>query len=130
MKTFIIVVALLIAAVAGWYIYNYYQSTNSTPLVVNTKTTDTMVIVKDSIINANTYDSIPSGFYQGMLPCKTCEGIQQTLLFNGDGHYKLEELAVGKGTQAKAIEGTWEKEKGRFKLYENVKPIAEYRLFK
>ena len=130
MKTFITVVALLIAAVAGWYIYNYYQSTTSTPLVVNTKTTDTMVIVKDSIINANTYDSIPSGFYQGMLPCKTCEGIQQTLLFNGDGHYKLEELAVGKGTPAKAIEGTWEKEKGGFKLYENVKPIAEYRLFK
>jgi len=40
-----------------------------------------MVIVKDSIINAGHFDSIPSGFYQGMLPCKNCEGIQRTILF-------------------------------------------------
>jgi uncharacterized membrane protein len=130
MKAFLIVVALVLAGIAGWYILTYYVWANPKPLVVTTKTTDTMVIVKDSIINANTYDSIPSGFYQGMLPCKTCEGIQQTILFTGDGHYKMEELTVGKGTPAKAIEGTWEKEKSRFRLYQNEKPIAEYRLFK
>jgi uncharacterized membrane protein len=130
MKTFIIVVALLIAAVAGWYIFNYYQSSNSKPLVVNTKTTDTMVIVRDSIINAGTYDSIPSGFYQGMLPCKNCDGIQRTILFTDNGHYKMEELNWGKGTPARAVEGTWERMKGHFILYENDKPIAEYRLSK
>jgi len=101
MKTFIIVLALVIAAVIGWYIFNYYQSSNSKPLVVNTKTTDTMVIVRDSIINAGTYDSIPSGFYQGMLPCKSCDGIQRTILFTDNDHFKMEELNWGKGTPAR-----------------------------
>jgi uncharacterized membrane protein len=130
MKTFLIIIALLVAAVIGWYIFNYYQSAGSKPVIVNTKTTDTMVIVKDSIINARGYDSIPMGFYQWMLPCKNCEGIQRTILFGDNGHYKMEELNWGKGTPAKAVEGTWEKEKGRFKLYENEKLIAEYRLYK
>ncbi len=130
MKTFLIIIALLVAAVIGWYIFNYYQSAASKPVVVNTRTTDTMVIVKDSIINARGYDSIPTGFYQGMLPCKNCEGIQRTILFGDNGHYKMEELNWGKGMPAKSVEGTWEKEKGRFKLYENEKPIAEYRLYK
>lgn len=128
MKAFLIIVALIAAGIAGWYILTYYVWANPKQVMVTTK--DTVTIVRDSVINANTYDSIPSGYYQGMLPCKTCEGIQQTILFTDDGHYKLEELAVGKGTPAKAIEGTWEKEKGQFKLFENEKLIAEYRLFK
>src|SRR5580704_19677809 len=105
MKTFIIILALLIAAGIGWYIFNYYQSSNSKPVVVNTKTTDTMVIVRDSIINAGTYDSIPSGFYQGMLPCKNCEGIQRTILFSNDEQFKIEELNWGKGTMSNKTEG-------------------------
>ena len=130
MKTFIIIVALIAAAGLGWYIFNYYQSANSKPVVINTKTTDTMVVVRDSIINAGAYDSIPSGFYQGMLPCKNCDAIQRTILFTENGHFKMEELNWGKGSPARAVEGTWEKEKGHFKLYENEKPIAEYRLSK
>ncbi len=132
MKTFVVILALLVAAVIGWYIFNHYQSFNSKPLVVNTKSTDTMVIVRDSIINAGTYDSVPSGFYQGMLPCKNCDGVQRTILFTDNDHYKMEELNWGKGIPAKAVEGTWEKEKekGHFRLYENGKPTAEYRLSK
>jgi uncharacterized membrane protein len=132
MKTFIVIVALIIAAIIGWYMFNYYNSSNSKPVVVNAKTTDTMVVVRDSIINAGAYDSIPSGFYQGMLPCKNCDGIQRTILFTDDGHYKMEELNWGKGTPARAVEGTWEKDKQKahFRLYENDKPIAEYRLSK
>ena len=132
MKTFLIIIALLIVAVIGWYFINDYQTSHSNPIVVNTKTTDTMVIVRDSIINAGAYDSIPSGFYQGMLPCKNCEGIQRTILFADNGHYKMEELNWGKGTPARAVEGTWEKDKGKanFRLFENDKPIAEYRLSK
>lgn len=130
MKTFIIIVALIAAAGLGWYIFNYYQSANAKPVVINTKTTDTMVVVRDSIINAGAYDSIPSGFYQGMLPCKNCDAIQRTILFTDNGHFKMEELNWGKGSPARAVEGTWEKEKGHFKLYENEKPIAEYRLSK
>ena len=80
MKAFLIILIIAILGVAAWYFITGYQSSNK-PIVVNTKTTDTMVIVRDSIINANTYDSIPAGFYQGMLPCKSCEGIQRTVLF-------------------------------------------------
>lgn len=132
MKTFLTVIALLIAAVIGWYIFNYYQTSISRSTVVATKTTDTMVIVRDSIINAGSYDSVPSGFYRGMLPCKNCDGIQRTILFTDNGQYKMEELNWGKGTPARVIKGTWEKEKekGHFRLYENEKPIAEYRLSK
>ncbi len=132
MKTFVVILALLVAAVIGWYIFNHYQSFNSKPLVVNTKSTDTMVIVRDSIINAGTYDSVPSGFYQGMLPCKNCDGIQRTILFTDNGHYKMEELNWGRGIPVRTVEGTWEKEKekGHFRLYENGKPTAEYRLSK
>lgn len=129
MKALLIVLLIAIIGVAAWYVITGYQSSNK-PIVVNTKTTDTMVIVRDSIVNANTYDSIPSGFYQGMLPCKSCEGIQRTLLFAGDGHFKMEELNWGKAMPAKATEGTWEKEKDRFKLYENDKLMAAYRLSK
>jgi len=73
-----------------------------------------MVIVKDSIINAGHYDTTLSGFYQGMLLCKNCEGIQRTILFSGDDHFKMEELELGKNMPAKRIEGTWEKEKGNY----------------
>src|ERR1700748_2167864 len=89
--------------------------------------TDTMVIVKDSIINAGHFDSIPVGFYQGMLPCKNCEGIQRTILFSGDGHYKMEELELGKNVPAKRTEGSWENDKGKFLLYLNDKVWAQYR---
>jgi uncharacterized membrane protein len=130
MKAFIVILALLVAGAIGWYIYSYYQSSNAKPVVVATKTTDTMVIVKDSIINARAYDSIPSGFYQGMLPCRNCEGVQRTILFEDNGRYKMEELNWGKGMPAKATHGKWEREKERFKLYENDKPVAEYRLYK
>jgi uncharacterized membrane protein len=92
--------------------------------------TDTMVIVRDSIINAGHFDTIPSGFYQGMLPCKNCEGIQRTILFSGDDHFKMEELELGKSIPAKRIEGTWEKEKGKFLLYLNDKVWSQYRLSK
>ncbi len=129
MKAFLIFFLVVVLGVVGWYLYAGYQA-SSKPIIVHTKTTDTMVIVKDSIINAGSYDSTVSGFYQGMLPCKTCEGIQRTILFASDGHFKMEELNWGKGTPAKAVEGTWEKEKGRFKLFENEKPVAEYRLSK
>src|ERR1700733_11409359 len=116
----VILIILLIAAigVAGWYIISRYQAANE-PVSTKTVVTDTMLIVKDSIINANTFDSIPSGFYQGMLPCKNCEGVQRTILFSADDQFKMEELDWGKGTQAKRTEGTWQKEKGRFLLSVN-----------
>ncbi|MHA4810002.1 copper resistance protein NlpE N-terminal domain-containing protein [Flavitalea flava] len=123
----IVLILIILGVIAYFYIAN---SAPSQPVTLIKKTTDTLVIVRDSIINANSFDTIPTGFYQGMLPCKNCEGIQRTILFADNEHFKMEELNWGKATPAKRTEGTWEKEKGKFLLYENSKLIGAYRLSK
>jgi uncharacterized membrane protein len=129
MKMLLFLIILVILGFATWYFFiPWYQSTR--PVSEKPAVTDTLVIVKDSIINARAFDTIPLGFYQGMLPCKNCEGIQRTIMFSGDDHFKMEELSWGKGIPAKQTEGTWEKEKGRFLLYVNEKVISKYRLVK
>jgi len=125
------VLFLLVVIVLGAGIYYYvsvYQAPK--PLAQTTTVTDTLRIVRDSIINAKAYDTIPLGFYQGMLPCKTCEGLQRTILFSDDGHYKMEELSWGKGSVSKRTEGTWEKDKSKFLLYLNDKMVSQYRFVK
>jgi uncharacterized membrane protein len=128
MRSFIFLLIVIIIGVGIWYYVTQYHGPDT--LSEKTTVTDTLVIVKDSIINAKVYDSIPMGFYQGMLPCKNCEGIQRTILFTKDDHFKMEELLWGKGTQAKKTEGNWEMDKGRFLLYQNDKVISRYRLAK
>ena len=128
MKTFFFLLIVIILGVLAWYFISGNQSNHE---VSDKKSrTDTMVIVKDSIINANVFDSIPSGFYQGLLPCKNCEGIQRTILFSDDEQYKMEEVSLGKGTAPRITEGLWEKEKGKFLLKQNGKITSEYRLKK
>src|SRR3954464_5870771 len=128
MKIVISFLVVIIAGAISWYYIVMHPSPK--PPVVNKPATDTVVIVKESIINAKAFDTIPVGFYQGMLPCKTCEGIQRTILFSSNERFKMEELNWGKGTQAKRTEGTWEKENGKFVLYLNDKVLARYRLTK
>jgi uncharacterized membrane protein len=128
MKALFFLLIIIILGAIAWYFISGYQSKK--PIADHTVVTDTMVIVKDSIINANTFDSIPSGFYQGMVPCKNCEGIQRTIMFSNDEHYKMEELNWGKGTSSRKTEGTWEMEKGKFLLYQNDKLVSKYRLVK
>ncbi len=127
MKTFLFFIIVALIAAGTWY-YFFNDRQNAAPLVTNT--TDTLVIVKESIINANTFDTIPVGFYQGMLPCKNCEGIQRTIIFSAAYQYKMEELYWGKGTQARITSGTWEKEHGKYILYSGAKAVAEYKLVK
>jgi uncharacterized membrane protein len=130
MKTLPVILIIVILAAIVWYIF--YTHEPARPLAITTTRTDTMVIVKDSIIkvNSTTFDTIPSGFYQGMLPCKNCEGIQRTIMFSDDDHFKMEELNWGKGTLAKRTEGTWEKENGKFLFTVNDKVVSKYRLSK
>jgi uncharacterized membrane protein len=130
MKAFLIFLVIAALGVGIWYYFTVYQNQNNKPVSDKTVITDTMVVVKDSIINARSFDTVPLGFYQGMLPCKDCEGIQRTILFSEDGHFKMEELNWGKGTQSKRTEGNWEKENGKFVLYLNSKAISEYKLAK
>jgi uncharacterized membrane protein len=128
MKTFLFLALVIILGVGAWYFLSGYKLTKPAP--GDKPITDTLVIVKDSLVNVNTFDTTLSGFYQGMLPCKNCEGIQRSIMFSGDGHFKMEELSWGKGTGAKKTEGTWEKEKGRFLLYLNDKVVSRYKLVK
>jgi uncharacterized membrane protein len=128
MKTFIFLLVVAALGVGIWYYLNVYKPSGASP--EKTTVTDTLVIVKDSIINANVFDTIPSGFYQGMLPCKNCEGLQRTIAFSGDKHFRMEEWYQGSRIPAKKTEGTWEKEKNTFVLYLNDKAISKYKLVK
>jgi uncharacterized membrane protein len=128
MKTFLTLIILAIVGVTAWYLFNNYKP--GEVVTLTTTNTDTLVVVKDSIINANTFDTIPLGFYQGMLPCKTCEGIQRTVMFSEDEEFTMEELNWGKGTQAKKTQGTWTKEHGMFVLSQKGKIISKYKLVK
>ncbi|MEP7377037.1 MAG: copper resistance protein NlpE N-terminal domain-containing protein [Chitinophagaceae bacterium] len=127
MKTFSILLIVIIIGVFGWFVITTYAEVK--PALSTMTVTDTMLVVKDSIINAKEFDSIPAGFYQGMLPCKNCEGLQRTIMFSGN-QFKMEELEWGKGTAAKKTEGTWEKLRGKFILSVNDKAMSEYRLVK
>jgi uncharacterized membrane protein len=126
MKNFIFILILFIIGFFGWL---YFTRAAPGSAAMAAPVTDTMFIVKDSIINAGAYESSPSGFYQGMLPCKTCEGIQRTILFSGD-QFTMEELSLGKGTNSKQTEGTWKKLNGRFLLSVNNRVTAQYILVK
>lgn len=127
MKTFSILLIVIIIGVLGWFVATNYAA--SKPALATTTLTDTVLIVKDSIINAKEYDSIPTGFYQGMFPCKNCEGLQRTIMFAGN-QFKMEELEWGKGLAPKKTEGTWQKVRGKFILSVNDKAMSEYRLIK
>lgn len=86
---------------------------------------DTVIFIKDSSMAANFADSLPNGAYQGMYPCKGCEGIQQTILFTPDKKYRMEEVAWGKSAVPKKIEGIWERKGGMIWLYQQGKvPIS------
>jgi uncharacterized membrane protein len=126
MKTFLVILIVFIIGFFGWF---YITRATPNSAAIAEPVTDTMFIVKDSIINAGAYESTPSGFYQGMLPCKNCEGIQRTILFSGD-QFKMEELSLGKGTTAKQTEGSWKKLNGKFILSANNKVMAQYILVK
>lgn len=79
---------------------------------------DTVIFIKDSTMAADFADSLPNGAYQGMYPCKGCEGIQQTILFTPDKKYRLEELTWGKSSLPKKTEGIWEKKNGMVWMYQ------------
>lgn len=130
MKAFLIILLLAIIGAGVWAYNAGYILTKSAPEPITIN--DTTVIVKDSItiINSNSFDTVLSGFYLGMLPCKNCEGIQRSIMFSDDGSFKMEDLNWGIGTQAKKTTGKWEKEKGKFLLYVNDKVVSRYKLVK
>ncbi len=95
-----------------------------------TRVQDTVIFIKDSAMAAAFTDSLPSGAYQGMYPCKGCEGIQQTILFTQDKKYRLEELTWGKSSIPKRSEGIWERKSGMIWMYQPGRPPMKFFLRK
>ena len=112
-------------------IFSCNQAPTEKTVFVNdtTHVQDTVIFIKDSSMAAAFADSLPNGAYQGMYPCKGCEGIQQTILFMADKKYRLEELKWG-SSAPKKTEGIWEKKNGMVVMYQPGRPPLKFFLRK
>jgi uncharacterized membrane protein len=68
----------------------------------------------------------PEGFYQVMLPCTNCKGIEHTVLFRPDLSYQIEETVVGSGKTATKTTGAWKLVEGDIWLYKDSSVVARY----
>ncbi|MEP6948682.1 MAG: copper resistance protein NlpE N-terminal domain-containing protein [Ginsengibacter sp.] len=97
------------------------KDSTTVSVIDTTRVQDTVIFLKDSTIATTFADSLPTGAYQGMFPCKGCEGIQQTIIFNDDKSYKQEQLVWGKDAMPTTSEGIWQRKNGRIELSQNNK---------
>src|SRR5215217_4259567 len=106
---------------------------NNNSTVVNTETTDTTE--SDTINYALNEDSVkltldnpkpPEGFYQVMLPCTNCKGIEHTVLFNPDLSYRLEEKVLGSDSTVTRTAGPWKPVQADLWLYKDSSVVARY----
>lgn len=86
------------------------------------KAQETLIDEKDSTMAVTITESLPPGAYQGMFPCKGCDGIQQTIIFNADKTYKEEQIFWGENEIPKTSEGSWQMKEGKIELTQNNKP--------
>lgn len=107
---------------------NIFSDKPKTPSDSTTIIRDTLVLTRDSLVRVAVGDTSVIGFYQGMLPCKGCDGIQQTILFTMDSMYKLEEKNWGKNQVSKKQQGKWAKKENTIFMYLNDKVVARYKL--
>jgi uncharacterized membrane protein len=77
--------------------------------------------INNSNMNASFVDTLPSGAYQGVFPCKGCKGIQQTIFFNDDKSFLQEQKMLGKETTPKTSIGIWDYKAGTIELFQNNK---------
>jgi uncharacterized membrane protein len=68
----------------------------------------------------------PEGFYQVMLPCTNCKGIEHTVLFRPDLSYQIEETVLGSKDAAKKTTGAWKLVEGDIWLYKDSSVVARY----
>lgn len=57
------------------------------------------------------------GFYQGQMPCDTCDGSQQTLLLKEDGTFMLHDLPRHGNAQPLTQQGVWSLTEGNIILF-------------
>ena len=93
---------------------------DSTGLIVDSTT------VYDTLISVPPRDTVLFGFYQGVLPCRDCQGIRHTLLLKDSGRFKLEEFVMGKDMFPEKLEGRWTRQDDSLRLQANRQIIATY----
>ncbi len=89
-----------------------------------TKVTDT-IIAEDSLASSPD-DSLPLGAYQGIFPCKDCDGVQQTILFNADKTFREEQMTWSKNEAPKLSEGYWQIKNDKIELIQKNKPVINF----
>ena len=77
-------------------------------------------------MNSTIADSLPLGAYQGIFPCKDCDGVQQTILFNADKTFREEQMIWSKNEAPKISEGYWQIKNGKIELIQNNKPVINF----
>lgn len=92
---------------------------------------DTTGVVPDSTGTEEAFIPSPGdtallGFYQGLLPCKDCQGIKHTLLLKDSGRFKLEEFTLGRSTFPKKTEGRWMRQGDSIRLTANRELLLTY----
>lgn len=94
----------------------------------DTTETDTVnyALDSDSVKMALKNIPPPQGFYQVMLPCTDCRGIEHTVLFRPDLSYRLEETDAGTGKKIRTITGNWKPSEGDIWLYQDSTVQARY----
>jgi len=88
-------------------------------------TVDTVIINKPIPVPA-TRDTLPAGIYQGVFPCKDCDGIQQTILFNNDRTYREEQMTWNGNELPRVSTGTWTLREGMIRLTQNNRAAIDF----
>lgn len=105
------------------------DSLRTTDIQADSSFTDTInyAVNKDSLLLATNTIKPPEGIYQGVLPCDGCKGLEQTVYFNPDLTYRLQEVKLGKkGEVPFAVSGTWKPSEGIIWLYKEGVVQARY----
>jgi len=82
--------------------------------------------VYDTAIDVPAKDTVLLGFYNGVLPCKDCQGIRHTLLLQHTGLFRLEEFILGKNIFPEKRQGRWMRQGDSLRLMANQKVLATY----
>ncbi|MEO8861645.1 MAG: copper resistance protein NlpE N-terminal domain-containing protein [Ginsengibacter sp.] len=86
-----------------------------------TKVSDSTTALKATSNLEQLADSLPTGAYQGILPCTSCKGLQQTVIFYSDKTYQEEQVMLDKNNAPKKGAGIWDLNNDKIELKRNNK---------
>jgi len=117
-----------ILAIGCLYITGCSDGTTTVQPPADTTETDSTnyALNEDSVKLTLDNPKPPEGFYQVMLPCTNCKGIEHTVLFNPDLSYRLEERVLGNDQTVNKTAGTWKPVHDDVWLYKDSSVVARY----